>query len=191
MAKKSKLPEDPRDHYIYSENKISLKELSKLYRGKRGCSFSWLKKRCGSEGWEVLRTRYHAEKDQKTREKILEQTSEKKAKTLSQLNEEHSKRVQNLIKINEQILKQAMSQEIDQETGEIRTVIAMSPSDIRRITASIIDAQNAERLYHNFAPKSPIEDKADNSGDEDILLELFGDLLAEDDESDDGEETDE
>lgn len=78
---RQKLPEDPRDYYVH--NDISIEELAKLYKGKKGCSLGNLKRRCRFENWESQLSQNYSKTILKTDEKAIEKKSDQIASDLS------------------------------------------------------------------------------------------------------------
>jgi hypothetical protein len=57
-AKQPALPDDPRTHYVQSQERVSLHELAELYEGVPGNSLSSLKARCSKENWKEQREEF-------------------------------------------------------------------------------------------------------------------------------------
>ncbi len=90
---------------------------------------------------------------------------------LEDLNDDAYNRTLTLLRMNEQILNDSIK-----EVGG-KKVVNLSPKDLRTIQTNIVELHHELRLYSNFHPDRPIEDKSDNSDDDAVLAELFGELL--------------
>jgi hypothetical protein len=147
MASK-KLPEDPRDLYVYSDTDLSVREVAAYYEGIAGCSVDRLESRCTEEKWRDLRRNHRDIVAEKVAEKTAEKMAERKSAKLSDLNDQAIKRTETLIKISESKIKEHIE-------GD---KITLSAKDIRTLTQNIIDLQHEIRLYNNFNPKDPVNE---------------------------------
>jgi hypothetical protein len=171
MPKKKPPPEDPKDYYI--NNKVTLDDLVRAYRGKKGCSKRQLAERSRREKWLELRQEQSNRVAIKTTEKTAEKIAERTAKTLSELNEEHNALVEQLVGMGRGLLNQYIT--IDKDTGKKK--LNCKSSEYRAVAQTILDLIHAQRLFHNFDPNKPMEgtggDKPDVSGGIDKLMEVL------------------
>lgn len=184
MAKKPKkksnqpaLPADPRDFYIQSERKISLEKLAALYKGVRGCSKNNLCKRSSLEHWPEKRKKFWDATNTKVEEKLQEKTVEQKVKTITELNAEHNKIVDNVIKMGQALLAQYLVP--DPKTGKQK--ITCHPKEYRATVQTLIELIQTQRLLHNYDPTKPVGD-GDAGPDElnDELIEALNASAQED-----------
>jgi DNA primase catalytic subunit len=172
----SKQPNQPsvksaRAAYIYSEDPVSIAELAKRYKGKRGHSIQQLQKRCAAEKWVEQRQKHQAKRTEKIEEELITVAAKNAARRLEDLNNDAYNRTMTLLKMNEQKLNDAIK-----EVGG-KKVVNLEPKELRILQTNIIELHHELRLYSNFHPDRPIEDKSDNSDDESVLNELFGELI--------------
>lgn len=173
MSKKKALPEDPRDYYI--NNKITLDDLVKAYKGKKGCSKRQLAERSRREKWLEQRQAQSNRVAIKTTEKTAEKIAEKTSKTLIELNEEHNSLVEQLVAMGRGLLNQYIT--IDKTTG--RKTLTCKSSEYRAVAQTILDLIHAQRLFHNFEPNKPMEgaggDGKENGNLDELIKVLEGD----------------
>jgi len=74
------LPPDPRTLYV--TEKVSLPRLADLYKGRKSCSLSQLKRRCSREQWRKARSEHEAKVAQQTEQKIAGEQSDALARHL-------------------------------------------------------------------------------------------------------------
>lgn len=173
--------EDPRDLYVKSPEPLSIPDLAKQFKGKKGMSKGQLYRRCREENWVKRRKDYFDKVEQKAEVISVERAASKKAITLDELNEEAANRARMLLKINEQKLKDAVKER--EVTGPDGTVykekfVNIAPKDLRTIQKNILELHAALRLYANFDPDKPVESKSDNSNDDSFLDTLFAPIFA-------------
>lgn len=145
--------------------------MAERYKGKAGHSYHQLEKRCRKEKWVEQRAKYQEKLKQKTEEELVEAVVKKTVRRLEDLNEDAYNRTRFLLAINEQKIKNSIV-----EVGG-QKVCKLDSKELRTLQTNIIELHHELRLYSNFHPDRPIEDKSDNSDDESVLTELFGELI--------------
>jgi hypothetical protein len=147
-------PKDPKNLYIKSEEPISLRQLAKLYKGKKGCSLTTLETRCNKENWPKLRSEFWGEVEAKTRQKEIEKKSDLLAASLADLNQKHQaeyEEIRSLLNAGfEHYRKLWFGTEIERKEARKNKSLYPSFKDLTRLRVLLAQA---ERLAHNYNPK--------------------------------------
>lgn len=147
------LPDDPRDYYI-TQRTLSVEALAQIYKGEGKSQVKTLRRRCAEEDWKGLRKKWLEKTSQRTLEKTTALVSTWRAKTLSELNEKHDKRLDKLYTLNNIIMKQHITRFVDSEGKEVMG-FTMNPTDFRKITQNEIELMSFERLVNNHPVREP------------------------------------
>lgn len=175
--KKGDLPKDPRDYFVRAESELSLGELAKVYKGRKGCSYGQICRRSAAEKWVSQRDVFAKERRIKTDEKTIEKSSEQQSKTIHQVNDEALKRADMLTKINEELLKSYFVVEKQADGSETKS-LKCTARELRQVTQTLIDLEHAKRLFLNIEPNKPYETgaaAADGAGNLNELIKVLKD----------------
>jgi len=80
---------DPKDEFLYSPNKITIRDLAKRWKGKKGCSHSVLSKKAWREGWVERREEIWKDIRAKVRDEYVSEIATKMKDSIVDANERH------------------------------------------------------------------------------------------------------
>lgn len=149
-------PNDPKDYYVQSGQRVTIAQLAKIYKGVRGCSESRLHRRAAEEGWSKERQEFKRRTAEKTIEKTAEIVAKRSAKNLADLNIQHLEEVNTLKSYFKQLLKQGVIDSQDDHGNLVRKV-TLTAKELRSISQSLLDLAHAERLFNNYPAMQPVE----------------------------------
>lgn len=158
--KKADLPKDPADLYITTAKKVSIRELAELY----DLSASHLRHIAAKEKWTARRKKYQKTLEEKKTENIAEAAAFEGLKTLAVLNNEHSDTINQLKKLNAQLIMQNTCLEIGPD-GKETLVVKMKAYELRTIQRNVLELIGYERLIHNYPRLDPIKEQAGDTID--------------------------
>lgn len=167
-----KLPQDPFDYFL-SDTKISIAMVVRAYNGRKNCSRRELDQRCKDELWREKRNDIAKKSTDIFIEELAAQQAKFRAKTIAQLNYEHSLIVDELMKINCHMLYQKVVKH--RQTGEIKDVSHLT-GDMRKLQQNINECIGMHRLINNYPRQDPVKGESINGGlseADDEILEAF------------------
>lgn len=160
----SKLPADPRDHYVHN-NQVTIEELATLYKGQKGCSKSHLTRRCAEENWQQQREDIARKKREKTDEKIVERTADKNA----QLTEEHNNLIEYMINLG----KGLMSQFVEDDPATGKKMVVCKSNEYRQTAQTVIELIKNQRQILGLDREQPVEPPSGpQTSNEDLIEKL-------------------
>lgn len=157
------LPDDPRDYYLAGG--VSLQQVTKAYRGRKGCGFTSLRERSAVEDWPRLKRELRIKTGQKAVEIISDQQAVAAAKSLTQLNDEHLKLIDECLGIGQDLLAQYVV--TDPASG--RKKVVCQSNQYRAVVQTVIDLIKVQREVCGMIP-TPIATDQPKKVIEGVLL---------------------